>query len=90
MLGAKSLFRDRQLPLVKGLSVRVLAFGTFARLLTFGERVLRSFDPVAPSFWASALEIVSLDRPSFVLRFRSEGMQPSDARCRYLDKDPGS
>jgi hypothetical protein len=28
MLGAKSLFRDRQLPLVKGLSVRVLAFGT--------------------------------------------------------------
>jgi len=27
MLGAKSLFRDRQLPLVKGLGVRVLAFG---------------------------------------------------------------
>jgi hypothetical protein len=26
--GPKSLFRDRQLPLVKGLSVRVLAFGT--------------------------------------------------------------
>jgi hypothetical protein len=27
MLGIKSLFRDRQLPLVKGPGVRVLAFG---------------------------------------------------------------
>ena len=44
MLGAKSLFRDRQLPLVKGLGVRVLAFGTVklrqvVKVLRLGERV---------------------------------------------------